>query len=190
MRRAALGVALTASFSMLTLFCAPPGEAPIQFHDPIAAEWTPPRPTPFAPTLDADAEDVREAELSRASEPADASLLQEPDAGPTPYRGGLDPKQIRDVVVAHRRALQACYEIEAQKDPTLRGGVTADWTIDMSGVVANATVSNSTIHDAFVEGCILRQVNSWRFPPSNGPSKVKFPFSFGIRHKIDGPPPP
>jgi hypothetical protein len=94
--------------------------------------------------------------------------------------GGLDPEQIRRVVIAHRGALQACYEIEAQKDPTLRGGVTMSWTIDKTGIVTSATPAGSTIHNARVEGCVLRQVRAWHFPASDGSSQATFPFSFGI----------
>lgn len=96
--------------------------------------------------------------------------------------GGLSAEQIRRVVVAHRGALQACYEIEAQKDPTLRGGVTASWTIDAGGAVTSASVAGSTIHNARVEGCVLRQVRTWHFPASDGVSQAQFPFSFGIGH--------
>jgi hypothetical protein len=94
--------------------------------------------------------------------------------------GGLNPEQIRRVVIAHRGALQACYEIEAQKDPTLKGGVTVSWTIDASGGVTSAGLAGSTIHNARVEGCVLRQVKNWHFPSSDGVSQATFPFSFGI----------
>jgi hypothetical protein len=94
--------------------------------------------------------------------------------------GGLSPEQIRRVVIAHRGALQACYEIEAQKDPSLRGGVTASWTIDPTGAVTSAAMAGSTIHNARVEGCVLRQVRTWHFPSSDGASQATFPFSFGI----------
>jgi hypothetical protein len=94
--------------------------------------------------------------------------------------GGLSPEQIRRVVLAHRGALQACYEIEAQKDPSLRGGVTASWTIDPSGGVTSAGLAGTTIHNARVEGCVLRQVRTWHFPSSDGVSQATFPFSFGI----------
>jgi hypothetical protein len=101
-------------------------------------------------------------------------------AGGGAAHGGLSPEQIRRVVMAHRGALQACYEIEAQKDPTLRGGVTATWTIDPSGGVTSATLGTSTIHNARVEGCVLRQVRTWHFPSSDGVSQATYPFSFGI----------
>jgi len=104
--------------------------------------------------------------------------LQGAGAGTT--HGGLNPEQIRRVVMAHRGALQACYEIEAQKDPSLRGGVTAAWTIDGTGAVTSANLAGSTIHNARVEGCVLRQVRSWHFPSSDGTSQATFPFSFGI----------
>jgi hypothetical protein len=94
--------------------------------------------------------------------------------------GGLNAEQIRRVVVAHRGALQACYEIEAQKDPTLRGGVTVAWTIDAGGSVTSANLAGSTIHNQRVEGCVLRQVRGWKFPSSDGTSQATFPFSFGI----------
>jgi hypothetical protein len=103
-------------------------------------------------------------------------------AAPAPgiAHGGLNPEQIRRVVNAHHGALQACYEIEAQKDPALRGGVTVGWTIDPSGAVTSASLAGSTIHNVRVEGCVLRQVRTWHFPSSDGVSQAIFPFLFAI----------
>jgi len=101
-------------------------------------------------------------------------------AGGGAAHGGLSPEQIRRVVMAHQGALRACHEIEAQKDPTLRGGVTAAWTVDPSGTVTSATLAGSTLHNARVEGCVLRQVRTWRFPVSDGVTQATFPFMFGI----------
>jgi hypothetical protein len=104
-------------------------------------------------------------------------------AGAGPAHGGLSQEQIRRVVMSHQGALRACYEIEAQKDPTLRGGVTVGWTIDASGAVTSANLSGSTIHNSRVEGCVLRQVRSWHFPSSDGGTPpVVWPFAFGIGH--------
>jgi hypothetical protein len=96
--------------------------------------------------------------------------------------GGLSPDQVNRVVLAHRGALQACYEIEAQKDPTLRGGVVVSWTIDASGAVTSANRASSTLNNARVEGCVLRQVKTWHFPASDGSTLANYPFSFGIGH--------
>jgi hypothetical protein len=96
--------------------------------------------------------------------------------------GGLSAEQIRRVVMAHTGALRACYEMEAEKDPTLRGGVSVAWTIDPTGAVTSANLAGTTIHNQRVEGCVLRQVRTWRFPASEGPSQATYPFSFGIGH--------
>jgi hypothetical protein len=97
-----------------------------------------------------------------------------------PMHAGLSAEQIRRVVFAHKGALQACYEMEAQKDPTLKGGVSVAWTIDASGSVISAGLAGSSIHNPRVEGCVLRQVKNWHFPSSDGVSQATFPFSFGI----------
>jgi hypothetical protein len=117
---------------------------------------------------------------SRA-EGADASAIDHNDGAPSPAHFGLPPDAIRKVVMAHRGALQACYELYAKKDPTLEGTVTMAWTIDASGFVTSAAVVGSTIPNALVASCILRQVPKWLFPASNEASEVRYPFSFGIR---------
>jgi hypothetical protein len=101
-------------------------------------------------------------------------------AGGAVVHGGLSPDQIHRVVMAHRGALRACYETEAEKDPTLKGGLSVTWTIDPSGAVTSANVASTTIHNARVEGCVLRQVRNWRFPASDSPSLPTYPFRFGI----------
>jgi hypothetical protein len=55
-----------------------------------------------------------------------------------------------------------------------------NWTISASGNVTSARVVGSTIGDARVVGCVLRQVTAWQFPSSTGVSEVTFPFSFGV----------
>ena len=54
------------------------------------------------------------------------------------------------------------------------------WTIDASGAVTTANLVETTIHNANVEECILREVEAWHFPSSDGVSEVRFPFVFGI----------
>jgi len=95
--------------------------------------------------------------------------------------GGLTPEQVRRVVVVHEGALRACYESEAQRNPNLHGGVTVAWQIDSSGSVTSASLGGSTLNNARVEGCIVRQVKAWHFPASNAPTTVgSYPFRFGV----------
>lgn len=102
-------------------------------------------------------------------------------AGVAAARGGLSPEQIRRVVMSHIGAVRACYETEAQRNPGLKGGVTIEWQIDPAGAVTAASVASTTLSNARVEGCVVRQVKRWRFPASESPTKVAgFPFKFGV----------
>lgn len=102
-------------------------------------------------------------------------------AGAPQSRGGLTQEQVRRVVAAHVGALRACYESEAQKNPNLKGGVTAAFQIEPSGSVSTASVANSSLGNPRVEGCVIRQVKSWRFPSSDSPTTVAgYPFKFGV----------
>jgi hypothetical protein len=93
----------------------------------------------------------------------------------------LSADQVRRVVLSHRGALRACYDAELVRNPGLRGGVTLAWKIDPAGSVSSATVASSTIGDARVEGCVLRQVKSWRFPVADDPTSVaSYPLKFGV----------
>jgi hypothetical protein len=96
-------------------------------------------------------------------------------------KGGLSPEQIRRVVMSHIGAVRACYETEAQRNPGLKGGVTIQWQIDPGGNVTTASVGASSLSNPRVEGCVVRQVQKWKFPTSDSPTTVAgFPFKFGV----------
>jgi hypothetical protein len=102
-------------------------------------------------------------------------------AGQGASKGGLSQEQVRRVVVAHQGALRACFESEAQRNPSLKGGVTVQWSIDPSGSVTTASLAGTTLGNARVEGCVVRQVKGWHFPSSESATIVSgFPFKFGI----------
>lgn len=102
-------------------------------------------------------------------------------AGHGASRGGLSEDQVRRVVLAHLGAVRACYESEAQRNPSLKGGVTVQWTIDPGGSVSSATLGGSSLGNQRVEGCVVRQVKGWHFPSSESPTIVAgFPFKFGV----------
>jgi hypothetical protein len=102
-------------------------------------------------------------------------------AGAPAAKGGLSPEQIRRVVMSHIGAVRACYETEAQRNPGLKGGVTVQWQIDPAGNVTTASVGGTTLSNPRVEGCVVRQVQKWKFPTSDSPTTVAgFPFKFGV----------
>ena len=96
-------------------------------------------------------------------------------------RGGLGPDQVQRVVMAHLGAVRACYESEAQRNPSLKGGVVLEWQIQPDGSVTAAGVASSTINNARVEGCVVRQLKGWHFPASDSQTIVpSYPFKFAI----------
>lgn len=94
--------------------------------------------------------------------------------------GYLSPEQIMRVVRRNQAAVRYCYENELQRQPSLRGRIEIQWRIARNGSVSSARVGSSTMRNARVEGCIVRQVRRWRFDqPDGGEVDVNFPFIFG-----------
>ena len=94
--------------------------------------------------------------------------------------GYLSQEQIMRVVRRNQAAVRYCYENELQRQPNLSGRIEIRWRIARNGSVSSASRASSTMRNARVEGCIVRQVRRWRFPqPDGGEVDVNFPFIFG-----------
>jgi TonB family protein len=93
--------------------------------------------------------------------------------------GFLSREQIDRVVRAHQRGIQYCYETELQRLPRLSGKVVVRFRIDLEGKVIKVDIDSSTLANAAVEGCVLRQIRRWQFPaPEGGHCIVAYPFLF------------
>jgi len=92
--------------------------------------------------------------------------------------GSLSREQVLKVVNAHKAGLNYCYEKELQRKTSLAGTITIFWTILPDGTVQKANVKTTTMGDAAVEGCIMRQIKQWSFPKAPGQTLVNFPFIF------------
>ncbi len=96
-------------------------------------------------------------------------------------RGGLSPDQVLRVVMAHKGAVRACYESEAQRNPSLKGGIVLSWQILPDGTVTAPGLASSSLNNSRVEGCVLRQLRGWHFPASESQTIVpSFPFQFAL----------
>jgi hypothetical protein len=91
---------------------------------------------------------------------------------------GLTPAQIQRVVMSRFGAFRACYEAASAREPNLSGGVTVSFGITPGGDVSASRVQSSTLGNARVEGCILRQFARLRFPTADKPTNAAFPFIF------------
>jgi len=100
--------------------------------------------------------------------------------GKTTVVGGLSKDVIAKVIKRHENEIKYCYEAELQKTPDLSGKVAVAWTIDGSGAVADASVSESTLNNGTAEQCILTRIRRWKFPEPEGGGvvSVTFPWVF------------
>jgi len=100
--------------------------------------------------------------------------------GQTTVVGGLAREVIARVIQEHQSEIKYCYEVQLNRNPSLAGKVTVLFTIDGSGVVADSQVSETTLHSADTEKCMLAKIRRWKFPEpeGNGIVKVNFPWIF------------
>ncbi len=84
----------------------------------------------------------------------------------------LDKSVIAKVIRRHWNEIKYCYETQLNQDPHLAGKVAVAFTINGAGVVAEADVSESSLGNRKVEGCMLTDIKRWRFPEPRGGGQV------------------
>jgi len=95
--------------------------------------------------------------------------------------GGLDKDQIAAVINRHIGEVIYCYEKGLQVQSGLAGRVGVKFTINGSGIVSSATVANSSLNSAQVEGCVLNRLRTWKFPKPVGGVNVKVQYPFVLK---------
>ena len=94
-------------------------------------------------------------------------------------QGTIDREAVAKTVNSHLQEVRACYERALLKEPGLAGKVVLEWTISTAGKVVTAKTKSSTLRNGEVEGCILRSLKTWKFPPAKGGGViVSYPFLF------------
>jgi hypothetical protein len=101
-------------------------------------------------------------------------------------KGSLDKDIIRRIVRMHLNEVQRCYIQGLTREPSLKGGVTIQFTIGPSGKVVVATVTDNTLKDEDVANCIAKAIKRRTFPkpPGGGSVVVDQPFVL----ELAGPP--
>jgi hypothetical protein len=98
------------------------------------------------------------------------------DAAPSGQ--GLSMDQIRRVVMSRMGAFRACYEIASAHDPTLKGSVGVSFSISPGGSVSSVGVTNSSLSNPRVEGCVTRTFTHLNFPTADKPTNSQWGFAF------------
>jgi len=89
-------------------------------------------------------------------------------------------EELTSVIDQHQRAVQACYEQEKVKDPSLKGQIVIELRIDKDGKVVGPRVASSTMKNPNVERCILNKVRLWQFSSVSDPQPqvLNIPYVF------------
>ncbi len=100
--------------------------------------------------------------------------------GKTTVVGGLSKDVIAKVIKRHQNEIKYCYEQELAKQPDLSGKVAVMFTIDPTGAVSEANVTESSLNNNNAESCMMDRIRRWKFPEPQGGGvvNVNFPWIF------------
>jgi len=113
--------------------------------------------------------------LATAKTPSIALVRKEVEV-----RGALDPAVIRQIIEERLPEIRYCYENALLKNTGLAGKISASWTIQANGRVANIGSASEEIKQNILHPCVREQINNWKFPTPKGGGvvHVKYPFLF------------
>ncbi len=96
-------------------------------------------------------------------------------------RGGMSREAVKRVIEQHLDAITYCYETALISNPSIKGKITMEWKILMSGTVGEVRIKSSTIKSPEIYGCIKSAIKTWQFPrPVGNEVVVSYPFIFDI----------
>lgn len=98
------------------------------------------------------------------------------DRGPRLQRS-LDQQIIRRRFQIHEAQLRRCYTAVRQRKPELAGTVMLHFLIAPDGSVSDL-VADGPLDDGDVRACLVREVQTWDFPPTDESVRVNFPLTF------------
>ncbi|MCX6118180.1 MAG: AgmX/PglI C-terminal domain-containing protein [Proteobacteria bacterium] len=101
-------------------------------------------------------------------------------AGDLGVEGGLTAQEIMNVIRAHLNEIRHCYEQLLQRSPSASGKIAVEFIVAVSGGVSTVKVTDSTLNDSKMRGCVTGRINQWSFPKPRGgqPVTVNYPFVF------------
>ena len=97
--------------------------------------------------------------------------------GSVTVSGSLAKKHAQRTIRIYTSAIKFCYHRQLQKSPTLSGKGTARVTV-RRGRVKQVKITQSTLANKAVEGCIASRIKRFRYPKSRGTSVINYPLIF------------
>jgi len=82
--------------------------------------------------------------------------------------GSMPRELIRRALFTRSSELDKCDARARKRKPHLSGTVKVKFVINSIGIVANATIAESTVRDPRLERCVARQIRKLKFPSTCG----------------------
>lgn len=101
------------------------------------------------------------------------------DQAPEVESKDVDREALTRYVRSRTRAIQACYEKELKRNPSLKGKIVIRFSIMPNGRTGEIDIEENTLGNEAVASCIKTIVRSWSFPfKPDGEVPVSYPFVF------------
>lgn len=101
------------------------------------------------------------------------------DAAPDVESSDVDREALARYVKARKSAIQACYEKELKRNPSLKGKVVVRFSISTSGRASSVEIEENTLGNDAVASCIRSIIRTWVFPfKPESEVPVAYPFVF------------
>lgn len=98
-------------------------------------------------------------------------------------QGTMDKRRLSAFIRSKRGLVRQCYERRLKHNNMLQGRLISNIRILPNGKVSNVSISQNTLRDSVVAGCVKRAISRWRFPqPDGGAVSVSVPWSFSPRN--------
>ena len=86
--------------------------------------------------------------------------------------GKIDRDALREYVIKRRIELQQCYQKTLDKDSSVKGEATLQFTISNKGNILAAVTRQDTVSNEELKSCLLDTVKSWNFKEAKIGSKT------------------
>jgi TonB family protein len=91
----------------------------------------------------------------------------------------LDKESLNKFIRLRIKSVQACYEQQLKRNPSLKGKIVVRFVVTSAGRVGDVSVESNSMGDREVEACITQLIRRWTFPfKPEEDAPVSFPFVF------------
>ncbi len=129
-----------------------------------------------------DGEGISIAAITDIAVSDDGGDPSSPGSSASASGGSNNYRSNESLLAAVRRyapGIQFCYDNELKKDPSLRGKLVVNITVEANGTVSGVDVVDDTLGSGAVRNCVLAQIRGWKLPEiPEGVVSFKAPFVF------------